>query len=245
MVNQRQLRPMLPSRPEISRSELQHLVELLYDVFSGLQHDLGGLLGSLTALGELLNAELAKIPDVSARTKNAVSYAGTRLRKDATLAAEHLDLITSLPPPRDAPTSPLVTRLGTLADRISTVSEATVVVARSSKRSLTVLFPFSLLASFLLEIIANARKAKGSAPKILLSWRIAAQDLEIAIQDDGPGLSPEELAALPTSLPRGLGLRLIRLSIHRIGGRLVIDASKVSTGVRVRMFLPTRVIDMR
>jgi len=86
------------------------------------------------------------------------------------------------------------------------------------------------------EALTNvARHARASRVRTHLHQRNGA--LELEVQDDGRGITPEQLAA-----PRSFGLISMRERAHSWGGRIDI-LGRPSEGTSVRVTVPTRLAE--
>ncbi len=101
-----------------------------------------------------------------------------------------------------------------------------------------------ILGQLLNSVLANAAEASVESGEVALSARRVGRDrLAIEVRDQGPGLSPAEVARafepFVTSKPSGLGLGLpiAREMLERHGGRLLF-ASSPGVGTTVGLDLP-------
>jgi signal transduction histidine kinase len=100
------------------------------------------------------------------------------------------------------------------------------------------------LAEVLGNLLDNARKWARS--KVTMTARSAASRIELAIEDDGPGVSEADYARvlrrgtrLDESVPgSGLGLNIARAVVEAYGGRLALEKSAACGGLLVRLSLP-------
>jgi signal transduction histidine kinase len=103
------------------------------------------------------------------------------------------------------------------------------------------------MAEVLGNLLDNARKWARSEV-IVTALRYAGGDLEILIEDDGPGVSEPDRALvmrrgtrLDESVPgSGLGLSIARAIMEAYGGKLALEES-ANGGLRVRLDLPRTV----
>ncbi|WP_035563381.1 sensor histidine kinase [Hymenobacter sp. IS2118] len=103
-----------------------------------------------------------------------------------------------------------------------------------------------LLTTALFNLLDNAGKYSGGPVRLDVAYA-DAQTLRVAVADDGPGLSPEELGHIFEPLYRtanalsrpgyGLGLPLTQRIIQRHGGRLAL-ASLPGQGTTATVWLP-------
>jgi signal transduction histidine kinase len=99
------------------------------------------------------------------------------------------------------------------------------------------------LAEILGNLLDNARKWARS--KVTVAARSAGADVELAIEDDGPGISEADYARvmrrgtkLDESVPgSGLGLNITRAVVEAYGGKVALERSACG-GLRVRLSLP-------
>ncbi len=110
-----------------------------------------------------------------------------------------------------------------------------------------------LIGEALSNLLVNAIRHGGAGCRVTLSVRAhpASSDgpaqVRLRVVDDGPGLSPEDLAragerffrAQGTSVPgSGLGLAFVRTVAHRHGGRMAVSPGPGGRGLQVDIHLP-------
>lgn len=101
-----------------------------------------------------------------------------------------------------------------------------------------------LLASILANLLDNALKYAGSAATIEVRVTEDLDKVTLIIQDNGPGIPPEELAKVLQRFYRldrhqhgnGLGLSIVAAFTHLHGGTLTLEDA--APGLRVRIVLP-------
>jgi signal transduction histidine kinase len=93
-------------------------------------------------------------------------------------------------------------------------------------------------------LIENAVKFTGPGDRIELIGRSDAAGWTVQVIDSGAGMTPEELAALRTRMPRGatatgtgLGLAIVRSVVEALGGHLRIDSAP-GRGTTVTLTVP-------
>jgi signal transduction histidine kinase len=79
------------------------------------------------------------------------------------------------------------------------------------------------------------RHAKSPTARIRIAQEVAC--LKIQIEDEGEGISTENLAALRSSARTGVGVRGMRERLRQLGGTLHVEST--SPGTRVTAILPT------
>ncbi len=87
------------------------------------------------------------------------------------------------------------------------------------------------------ELITNA--VKHGAGKITVRVRPCAADYELSVSDNGPGL-PNEFDWANTAGRKGLGMKIVRALVGRIGGRFEWGVGERHCGARVSVFFPAR-----
>jgi signal transduction histidine kinase len=103
-----------------------------------------------------------------------------------------------------------------------------------------------LLATATANLVDNALKYGGSATTVRVGAREDRETVSIVVQDEGPGIAPEERAKAVTrfyrldrsrSLPgNGLGLAIVAAISHLHGGRLSLEDA--APGLIARIVLP-------
>jgi len=91
------------------------------------------------------------------------------------------------------------------------------------------------------ELVENALTHGGARPTVTVTVEDEGEWVTVEVSDDGPGIDPEELAALETGAERplshasGLGLWLVSWTVESSGGDVSFD---VEDGTTVRLRLP-------
>jgi signal transduction histidine kinase len=67
------------------------------------------------------------------------------------------------------------------------------------------------------------------ATRVRLTLAPAADRIELAVWDNGPGVDTAALAAAPAALRSGLGLRSIREQAAAVGGKVVFESGPLGT----------------
>jgi nitrogen fixation/metabolism regulation signal transduction histidine kinase len=98
------------------------------------------------------------------------------------------------------------------------------------------------LRQVIINLVQNAFEAQGSAGAVTLAARQVGDSIEIAVADEGPGLSAEQRAQLfvpgftTKTQGSGLGLTIAQRIVHDHGGTIAADsAAGRGTTIRVRL----------
>lgn len=145
--------------------------------------------------------------------------------------------LTRLPPPTWAPLSAasLLRRVAALETRLDVVvdgpGDPTLVADRDQ------------LEQLLVNLVRNAADAAlGGGGHVALRWQVAAKDLVIEVEDDGPGLASDANLFVPffTTKPlgSGIGLVLSRAIAESHGGSVDLLARSAGPGCIARVVLP-------
>jgi signal transduction histidine kinase len=106
-----------------------------------------------------------------------------------------------------------------------------------------------MLAQVVRNLLANAHRHAGPSGRVLLSARRRGDRLQVAVEDDGPGVPPEQRELVFERFHRtqaardrdsggsGLGLGISRAIVERHGGRIRIEEAKLG-GARAVFELP-------
>ena len=101
----------------------------------------------------------------------------------------------------------------------------------------------ALLANLLANLLDNALQAAPAGGRARVSLRREGRRVEIAVEDDGPGVPTELLPRLfqpfVTTKTRGtgLGLSIVRKNAEALGGNVTVDRSPTLGGARFRVSL--------
>lgn len=100
------------------------------------------------------------------------------------------------------------------------------------------------LTQALTNAVANAVEAVGAGGAVRVRCSEAGETVTLAVEDDGPGLSGEALAAAlrpfhtTKASGTGLGLSVISDVVREHGGELVFEPGAGGRGLRLKMILP-------
>jgi signal transduction histidine kinase len=101
----------------------------------------------------------------------------------------------------------------------------------------------TLVEHVLVNLVANALDAMPAGGTLSVATRRVESGCELAVQDSGPGIRPEDLARVfepfftTKTRGTGLGLALARRSVEHMGGTLALDNAP-GTGAVARLRLP-------
>jgi two-component system nitrogen regulation sensor histidine kinase NtrY len=88
----------------------------------------------------------------------------------------------------------------------------------------------------------SANRARQAGPQILLTWKLAEQEVVITIEDNGPGLMNPSNVFVPfyTTKPAGSGIGLVlsRQISEAHGGSLELANRREERGCTVKVTLP-------
>jgi nitrogen fixation/metabolism regulation signal transduction histidine kinase len=145
--------------------------------------------------------------------------------------------LAKLPPPVLRPVD-----LGALATRASSL-ENRVPVRLEGGPSLSLEADGDQLEQLLINLLKNAAEACGtSGGAVTLGWRAERGQLELVVEDEGPGLPPSSNLFVPffTTKPggSGIGLLLCRQIAEAHGGSLRLENRTDRTGARATLQLP-------
>jgi two-component system, NtrC family, nitrogen regulation sensor histidine kinase NtrY len=98
------------------------------------------------------------------------------------------------------------------------------------------------LEQVLINLIKNAVEAAGELGTVRACWRIQHDELEVEIEDDGPGLARTDNLWVPffTTKPGGTGIGLVlsRTIVENHGGTVSLENRKDQRGCVARVSLP-------
>jgi two-component system sensor histidine kinase KdpD len=223
----------------------QQMARFRDDVLAALSHDtktplavIAGSIETMQAMGEQLP------PETTRRLFEGVANQTTRLRR---LVMQFLDY-TRLESGRSVLVTPSVMALGPAVDAVIT--------SYGDPDDFGVDIPPDLppvvadpdrVDQALSNVIGNALKFSPSGRPVEVIARRAGGEVEVAVVDHGPGISPPDLAGLFQKFSRGaasegtegtgLGLYMTQALMTAQGGRITV-ASKVGEGSRFTLHFP-------
>src|SRR5918995_6884261 len=224
------------SRPlrEQERQAWQRLIRVI-------GHELGNSLGPIKSIAGSLENLLQRNPPpedwrddmtrglqvIASRTDSLSRFTGSSAR------------LARLPAPKLAPVvlKPLVQRV--------VAFDARVPIHVKGGPDLTVMVDTDQLEQLLINLLRNAADAclEVGGGNVTVSWRRTKGNLDIAVEDEGPGLANTSNLFVPffTTKPggSGIGLVLCRQIAEGHGGGLAFKKRKEARGCRARLTLPT------
>jgi two-component system, OmpR family, sensor histidine kinase TctE len=105
----------------------------------------------------------------------------------------------------------------------------------------------TLLRELLANLMDNALKYASTGGRVSLHCTAHAGEVLMTVEDDGPGIAPQERARVFTRFYRtpgsagsgvGLGLAIVQEIVRAHRGRLEFETPSAGTGLRVRVSLP-------
>ncbi len=224
------------SRPlrEQERQAWQRLIRVI-------GHELGNSLGPIKSIAGSLENLLQRQPPpddwredmqrglqvIASRTDSLSRFTGASAR------------LARLPAPKLAPVilKPLIQRVAAFDNRVP--------VSVKPGPDVTIEADADQLEQLLINLMRNAADAclEVGGGTVSVGWRRIRAGLEIAVEDEGPGLSNTSNLFVPffTTKPggSGIGLVLCRQIAEGHGGSLTLENRKDARGCRARLTLPT------
>lgn len=147
-------------------------------------------------------------------------------------------MLAKLPPPQRRPTKlgPLVQKVVAIADATAEVHGDDVVLEVDAVQ----------IEQALINLVKNAREAmSGVHGAIVISWTVAADDIDLTITDEGPGVADATGLFVPFFTTKaqgsGIGLVLSRQIIEAHDGKLSLSSrTDGKSGAIARVRLPTK-----
>lgn len=220
-------------------SDSEHLATL-GRLVSSIAHDLRNPLAGIRALSQILRRSVARAPHDAENVDEIIALAD---RMSATLA-DLLDF--ARPGPRRDEPLQLAELLGSLvvAAQRWPAAEGRRIEVDFARRPALVRGARDHVESLFANLIDNALQAAPPGGRVRVTLAAEADHAEVAVEDDGPGVSPEIAARLfqpfVTSKTRGtgLGLSIARKHAEALGGAIEFDRSWELGGACFRVRLP-------
>jgi signal transduction histidine kinase len=151
-------------------------------------------------------------------------------------------------PAEEAQRADLQTALASALNAVAPIAGARrTVISQLACEAAAVSLPADQLTQILINVLENAVKHGREAGRVFVaSPRLEAGQLSMAIDDDGPGVPPDERSAIFVLARRGstaqasgsgLGLAVVRLLLKRAGGDVEVEDSPLG-GARFQLRVP-------
>ncbi len=217
-----------------------------YDFFSTIGHELRTPLTSIRGyLETLIEGDLD--PRMTQKFLEVARAEAERMGRlvDGMFDLSMLDLRTDT---ARLESSELVANIASAIDAIAPVAAMRgAQIALRSEKSYAIAIGADRLVQILINVLENAVKHGREGGRVELSYAaLDARYLEIRIDDDGPGVVPEEREQIFALAKRGaravakgsgIGLAIVRLMIERVGGEVDVTQSPLG-GARFRVRVP-------
>lgn len=210
---------------------------------SGIAHEVGNPLGAITGYVELARARLRATP--SPEVEDFLQRIGAEARRIDAIVRDLLDFARPAAPALAAvdvgAAVDAAVRLARVQARFRDVE-----VALDVPEPLRALADERQLAQVLLNLLLNAADAVGGQGRVRVSARRGpgAEEVELEVADDGPGIAPEHLARVfdpffttkPPGQGTGLGLAVCHGIVGAFGGTITA-ANRAGGGASFRVAL--------
>jgi two-component system sensor histidine kinase PilS (NtrC family) len=222
------------------RTRISERLAAIGQLAAGLAHELRNPLASISGCVQLLNHQAAPA-EVRARVLGILERETQRV---GAIVSDFLDLAR----PEAAPGAVL-----SLARVLEEARASWEMDPRTEGLALSLREPPQALIHadsvglhrMLMNLLSNARKAvKGvPAPKVSLSASVTEGQIQLAVEDNGCGMSPDQLDRLFVPFSgsfeegSGLGMSLVYKFTEAMGWRIEVQ-SRPGVGTRVQIFLP-------
>ncbi len=212
---------------------------------ASIAHEINNPLAGILTFAKLVSRTLGEGPPDDARRaalQRNLALIERETQRCSTIVKNLLEFARERPmqqQPLD-PRAPLDEALSLLDDRLKTHGIA---VERDLADVPEVVADFGQLRQAFVNIAFNACEAMGSSGRLRVSTREAAEGVEIAIEDNGPGIPQERLSKIfdpfftTKEKGTGLGLSVVYGIVERHGGTISVD-SIVGRGTTFVIRLP-------
>jgi len=249
--------PAIPGSipPDAEQAAAQERIRMVAEaetkqlMMSYLMHEIGNPLNGVIGLTQLLlSAGAEPLTPTQRRYLNMVAESGQvlqRLLSDALDLARHetgnFSVKTQVVSVRECLESAVA------SVRVSALSNNVMLEAPEGALDSHVMADPVRLRQCLDNLLSNACKYGGDPPRVTVHVQAKPTTTEIAVQDAGPGLTPEQVNRLFVPFDRlgqqfrpghGLGLAVTRMLAEAMGGLLEV-ASTPGQGSRFSLVLPT------
>jgi PAS domain S-box-containing protein len=200
-------------------------------------HEINNSLSPIQSMSETMLAELAKPATERSETfeEDLRQALGVVARRSAGLGRflGAYAKLAKLPPPRLAPVD-----VRALAEKVALLEPRTKIELEGP--DVTIRADVDQLEQVLINLVKNA--ADASSSRVTLKWNEGERFVEIAVEDEGPGVSDTANLFVPffTTKPNGsgIGLVLCREIVEAHHGRLTLTSRTDRRGAVARMRLP-------
>ena len=241
----------------ISSRRAERLARQQVEFVAGVSHELRTPLAAIGSLGENLADGLIEKPEQVRHYGDTIRREGARLGRLVEQVLEFAGILSGRPPaaPEDVEITTLiddaVADVRPLADEAG--AEITVEVAVDLPH---LLGDAAALRRALGNLLTNAMKYAGPEARIVVRARRRGGELELSVDDDGPGFDRDDLSHLFEPFYRGrpavegqirgsgLGLALVHHTVGEHGGRVTATSSPEG-GARILLRLPLRPVEAR
>ena len=203
-----------------------------------LSHEINNSLTPIKSIAHSIKRMLARVPDLPRATEiqDGLALIETRSGSLGRFLRAYAQL-ARLPKPqmRPVPVAPLAHRIAELENRLP--------IAVKGTGNLTISADPDQLEQLLINIVRNAVDATlETNGKVWIDWAQVDGGLQIAVEDEGPGLPDTTNLFVPffTTKPSGsgIGLALSRQIAEAHGGTLTLENRRGTRGCRATLRLP-------
>jgi two-component system nitrogen regulation sensor histidine kinase NtrY len=202
-----------------------------------LGHEINNSLAPISSIASNLRQGLTRHPrpvDLDADLERGLEVVSRRAEALGRFMKAYAR-VAQLPPPKLAPI-----RMNAWIRRIAELDRRVEVIVRPGP-DFTFLGDADQLDQLLINLVRNAIDA-ALGGKVTIAWRRSAEQLEVTIADDGPGISDTANLFVPffTTKPQGsgIGLVLCRQIAEAHGGAVELQNRRDATGSEATLRLP-------
>jgi two-component system NtrC family sensor kinase len=214
---------------------------------ASVAHEINNPLAGILTFAKLVSRTLAEGPPDDARRaalQRNLSLIERETQRCSSIVRNLLDFARERPlqPRALDPRAPLDEALSLLDDQLKTHG---IVLERDLAPVPEVVGDFGQLRQAFVNIAFNACEAMGSAGRLKVSTRAAADAVEVVIEDTGPGIPPDRLAKIfdpfftTKEKGTGLGLSVVYGIIEKHRGSISVD-SELGRGTAFTIRLPVQ-----